>query len=149
MMKRMFHWAFGAATLLLCCLTFGCKSSTPLGLKDGYKERIAAVMNVTAPDTVSVGATFEVVMLSSGPSGCWRIGRDELSATSPVQATITPYDEENVKSGVCAAYAPTFLHSVVLSAAVRGDFNVTVRTRMRASTGKDSVGTIQRTVVVR
>jgi hypothetical protein len=150
MMKRMFYWAFVATTLLLlCCLSFGCDSSTSLGPEDGYRERLAAVMNVTVPDTVSVGSTFEVVMLSSAANGCWKIGRDELSSTSPVQATITPYDQENVESDVCPQNAPTFRHLVSLSAAVPGDFSVTVRTRMKASTGKDSVGTIQRTVAVR
>jgi hypothetical protein len=134
------------AAILLALALWGC--DWPFE-SDDYRNRLAGVWEVTAPDTVDVGSIFEVVMMSSGTNGCWKAGRDDVRRTGPLAATITPYDQEFVGTGACTANVPNFRHSVRLPTSTRGDFTVRVRTLKRASSGKDSVGVIQRTVVVR
>jgi hypothetical protein len=114
---------------------------------DDYRDQLAGVWEVTAPDTMSVGSAFEVVMLSSGTNGCWRKGRDVVRRAD-LQATILPYDQVFIGEGGCTTDVPTFTHVVSLETTTRGVFEVNVVTLLRATTGKDSVGAIQRTVVV-
>ena len=49
------------AALLLLSVLSGC--DWPLG-SDDYRDRLAEVARVTAPDTVSVGNSFDVVVTS-------------------------------------------------------------------------------------
>lgn len=135
-----------AAMLLTLLSVSGCK--WPFGSSD-YRDGLAGVYAVTAPDTVAVGSGFEVVMVSQGGDGCWKPGRCITSQTGPLQATIIPFDREFVGSGACTANLPNLWHSVNLPTTTRGAFEVSVKTYRIGSTGKDSVGVIQRTVVVR
>lgn len=136
------------AAILLALLSLpGCKS--PFGSGD-YRELLAGVYSVTAPDTVGAGSSFDVVMISQGGDGCWKPGRCITGQSGPLQATIIPFDEEYVGHDLaCTDNLPALRHSVRLPTTKRGIFEVTVKTYRRASTGKDSVGVILRTVVVR
>jgi len=136
-----------AATLLALLSIPGCK--WPFGSGD-YRALLAGVYAVTAPDTVGVGSGFEVVMISQGGDGCWKPGRCITGQSSPLRATMTPFDLEYVGHDLtCTDELPPLRHSVRLPTTTRGVFEVSVRTYLRASTGKDSVGVIVRTVVVR
>ena len=107
---------------------------------DDYQDRLAGIWEVTMPDTVDVGSTFDVAMMSSGANGCWKKGRDVVVRSGALQATITPYDQEYIGDGLCTADVPTFTHVVSLNATARGAFEVNV---------KSAGGVIERMVTVR
>jgi hypothetical protein len=108
-----------------------------------YRDRLSAVLSVTAPDTVEVGASFQVQIDTSGNNGCWRKGRDEVSRPGPLEAHIAPFDREYIGTGFCAQNLPTFHHVVELTASTKGTIEVFVARRLRAASGADSTGVIQ------
>ncbi len=115
--------------------------------RSDYRSRLGSVMSVSAPDRAAVGTAFDITIITSASNGCWSKGRDDVARPDPLLVQIAPYDRELI-SDVCPAIAPTFEHLVRVSAAEAGKLTVEVRTRLRSSTGKDSVGTIERTVTI-
>ena len=85
----------------------------------------------------------------SGRNGCWKKGDEFVRRDRPLRATITPYDRAILGRAVCTSDLPEFDHSVTFAADVPGEFMVNVGTLLRSSTGKDSLGIIHRTVIVR
>src|SRR5262249_52134339 len=113
----------------------------PLDSGSDYREVVAGVAEVTAPDTVNVGNLFVVVAISEGTNGCWRKGRDVVRKTE-LAATIICYDREYVGDNACTDNLPLFQHSVALLAPIKGTFQVRV-----VNPGR--VGVISRNIVVR
>lgn len=113
-----------------------------------YRDRLSRVSSVAAPDSAALGSRIDVDITTWGPNGCWRKGHDTVSRPGPLLARISPYDRESVREGVCTDNIVEFHHVVPLTATAPGTLQIEVRTRLRSSTGEDSVGTIQKFVTV-
>lgn len=113
-----------------------------------YRDRIGSVMSVSAPDSAAAGTAFDVTVFTSASNGCWSKGRDDVARPDPLLVRITPYDRELIGGDVCPAIAPVFEHMVRVHAAEAGKLTAQIQTRLRSSTGKDSIGTIERIVTI-
>jgi len=116
--------------------------------RSDYRDRLSSVVTVTAPDSVAVGASFEVTFPTFGTNGCWRQGNDRVSGHG-LRINVTPFDREYVGSDACTDNEPVFHHSVRLIASTQGAMGIRVLRRLQATSGRDSVGIIDRTVLVR
>jgi len=135
---------FVLAALAVSLALGGCDWFT----SNNYRDRLSIVTSVAAPDTVSIGSSFSVVIETQGPDGCWRKGHD-LVFPSPLLVQIRAVDQEYVGAGACASVILDFTHQVVVRAPSRGTMKVEVLHRLTAVSGEDSVGVIERLVVVR
>jgi hypothetical protein len=87
---------------------------------------VTAPVVIQAPDTVSVGTAFQVVVFTVGISGCWRADGQEVSISNRVVA-LKPYDR--VEGEVCTQAVSMLPHqsSVTLNAAGIWTLRVTGR----------------------
>jgi len=139
-------WAVAVAMLLL--ILPGC--DWPNDDSDSgpdYRDRLGSVGSVSAPDSAALGSVFDVTILTTASNGCWRQGRDEVQVRAPLLVRITPYDRETI-SDFCPANAPTFEHVVPVTAPEAGKLKIEVLRRLRAVSGKDSIGVIEKFVTV-
>jgi len=139
-------WAVAVAMLLL--ILPGC--DWPNDNSDSgpdYRDRLASVGGVLAPDSAALGSVFDVTILTTASNGCWRQGRDEVQVRAPLLVRITPYDRETI-SDFCSQNAPTFQHVVPVTAPEAGKLKIEVLRRLRAVSGKDSIGVIEKFVTV-
>ena len=113
-----------------------------------YRDHLGSVMSVSAPDSAALGSVFDVAIGTSASNGCWGQGRDEVQVPAPLLVRITPYDRENIGSDVCPQNAPTFQHVVPVTAREAGRLKIEVLRRLRAASGKDSIGVIEKFVTV-
>ena len=116
--------------------------------KSDYRDHLSWVSSATAPDTVAVGTTFQVAIVTWGSSGCWRKGDDRVFRGGPLQVYIVPFDREYLET-TCTDIAPEFQHTVKVAALAKGTLDILVKRRLRASSGADSSGVIQLKVDVR
>jgi len=124
-------------------------SSCEEPFKSDYRDHLSSVSSATAPDTVAVGTTFQVLIVTSGSNGCWKKGDDRVSQQGPLQVYIVPFDREYVGTGACTADVPQFQHTVNVGASAKGTMDIFVSRRLRAVAGADSTGVIQLKVDVR
>lgn len=139
-------WVVGAAMLLL--VLPGC--DWPNDDSDSgpdYRDRLGSVGSVSAPDSAALGSVFDVTIMTNAANGCWQQGRDKVQALAPLLIRITPYDREYI-SDLCPANAPTFQHVVPVTAPEAGKLKIEVLRRLRAVSGKDSIGVIEKFVTV-
>ena len=140
-------WAVAVAMLLL--ILPGC--DWPNDDSDSgrnYRDRLASVGGVSAPDSAALGSVFDVTIGTNASNGCWQQGRDEVQVPAPLLVRITPYDREYIGGDVCPANAPTFQHVVPVTAPEAGKLKIEVLRRLRAVSGKDSIGVIEKFVTV-
>jgi hypothetical protein len=140
-------WAVAVAMLLL--VLPGCdwpNDDSDSGPK--YRDHVASVGSATAPDQTAVGSVFDVTIGTNAPNGCWGQGHDRVQVLAPLLVRITPYDRENISSDVCPQNAPTFEHVVPVTAPAAGTLKIEVLRRLRAVSGKDSIGVIEKFVTV-
>ena len=130
-----------AATLLSLA---SCKS--PLTVE--YEDRIAMVDSVAVPESVFSTLPFAATIWSSGPNLCWKKGSDDIESVSG-GLLVTPHDRAYTGNGACAQTIARFTHTVSLRLAGKGSATISIQDREIASTGKDSVVTITRTVTIR
>jgi hypothetical protein len=142
-------WAVAVAMLLLVLLDLpGC--DWPNDDSDSgrnYRDRLASVGGVSAPDSAALGSVFYVTIGTNASNGCWQQGRDKVQVRAPLLVRITPYDREYI-SDVCPQNAPTFQHIVPVTAPEAGKLKIEVLRRLRAVSGKDSIGVIEKFVTV-
>ena len=139
-------WAVAVAMLLL--ILPGC--DWPNDNSDSgpdYRDHLGSVGSVSAPDSAALGSVFDVTILTTASNGCWGQGRDEVQVRAPLLVRITPYDRETI-SDFCPANAPTFEHVVPVTAPEAGKLKIEVLRRLRAVSGKDSIGVIEKFVTV-
>ena len=139
-------WAVAVAMLLL--VLPGCdwpNDSSDSGRN--YRDRLASVGGVSAPDRAALGSVFDVTIGTNASNGCWQQGRDKVQVRAPLLVRITPYDRETI-SDVCPQNAPTFQHVVPVTAPEAGKLKIEVLRRLRAVSGKDSIGMIEKFVTV-
>jgi hypothetical protein len=102
-----------------------------------------------APDTVPAGITFDVVVRTLGPDGCWRAdGADVSSAPSDVE--IIPYDR--ITGQNCTDAVRRLARTVTVRFDEAGDATIRVTGRIVFSTDgiwDERIGTIEHRVVVR
>ena len=147
-----FKWVLGHMTtraVLVSTLITIALAGCDWPFRSDYRDVLSSASDVTAPDTVAVGASFEVTFLTAGSNGCWRKGGDRVTSPSRLQFGIWPHDREYVGPNACTDNEPVFHHAVQLTASTPGTVSITVFTRMRSSAGRDSVGTIQASVYAR
>jgi len=140
-------WAVAVAMLLL--VLPGC--DWPNDDSDSgpdYRDRLGSVGSVSAPDSAALGSVFDVTIETNASNGCWQQGRDEVQVPAPLLVRITPYDRENIGGDVCPQNAPTFQHVVPVTAREAGKLKIEVLRRLRAVSGKDSIGVIEKLVTV-
>ena len=140
-------WAIAVAMLLL--VLPGC--DWPNDDSDSgpdYRDRLGSVGGVSAPDSAALGSVFYVTIGTNASNGCWQQGRDEVQVPAPLLVRITPYDRENIGGDVCPQNAPTFQHVVPVTAPEAGKLKIEVLRRLRAVSGKDSIGVIEKFVTV-
>lgn len=140
-------WAVAAA--MLCLVLPSCdwpNDNSDSGRK--YRDHLASVGGVSAPDSAALGSVFYVTIVTNAPNGCWQKGRDKVQVPAPLLVRITPYDRENISSDVCPENAPTFQHVVPITASEAGKLKIEVLRRLRAVSGKDSIGVIEKFVTV-
>ena len=139
-------WAVAVAMLLL--ILPGC--DWPNDNSDSgpdYRDRLGSGGSVSAPDSAAQGSVFDVTILTSSANGCWQQGRDKVQVRAPLLVRITPYDRETI-SDFCPQNAPTFQHVVPVTAPEAGKLKIEVLWRLRAVSGKDSIGVIEKFVTV-
>jgi len=112
-----------------------------------YRDSVGSVGSVSAPDSAALGSVFDVTIGTNASNGCWQQGRDEVQVRAPLLVRITPYDRETI-SDVCPQNAPTFQHVVPVTAPEAGKLKIEVLRRLRAVSGKDSIGVIEKFVTV-
>jgi len=140
-------WAVAIAMLLL--VLPGC--DWPNDNSDSgrnYRDRLASVGGVLAPDRAALGSVFYVTIGTNASNGCWQQGRDKVQVQAPLLVRIAPYDRENIGGDVCPQNAPTFQHVVHVTAPEAGKLKIEVSRRLRAVSGKDSIGVIEKVVTV-
>jgi hypothetical protein len=113
-----------------------------------YRDRVGSVVGVSAPDSAALGSVFDVTIVTGASNGCWQQGRDKVQVQAPLLVRITPYDRENIGGDVCTQNAPTFQHVVPVTAREAGKLKIEVLRRLRAVSGKDSIGVIEKFVTV-
>lgn len=126
----------------------GCDGSNEPERRPDYRSALSFVQSVTAPDSAGQGTTFDVTIRTFGWNGCWRQGEDHVDRPSSLLVRIEPHDLEYVGHGICTQNLPVFQHLVPVTATQAGELVIEVRTRLHLTTGKDSVGTIERTVTI-
>jgi hypothetical protein len=112
-----------------------------------YRDHLAFVGGVSAPDSAALGSVFDVTIVTHASNGCWRQGRDKVQIPAPLLVRITPYDREYI-SDLCPQNAPTFQHVVPVTASQAGKLKIEVLRLLRAVSGKDSIGVIEKFVTV-
>jgi hypothetical protein len=140
-------WAVAVAMLLL--VLPGC--NWPNDDSDSgpdYRDRLASVGGVSAPDSAALGSVFYVTIGTNASNGCWQQGPDKVQVRAPLLVRITPYDRENIGGDVCPQNAPTFQHVVRVTAPEAGKLKIEVLRRLRAVSGRDSIGVIEKFVTV-
>ncbi len=139
-------WAVAVAMLLL--ILPGCDwPNDNSGSGPDYRDSLASVGGVSAPDSAALGSVFYVTIGTHASNGCWQQGRDEVQVRAPLLVRITPYDRETI-SDLCPQNAPTFQHVVPVTAPEAGRLKIEVLRRLRAVSGKDSIGVIEKFVTV-
>jgi len=139
-------WSVAVAMLLL--ILPGC--DWPNNNSDSgpdYRDRVGSVGRVSAPDSAALGSVFDVTIGTNASNGCWQQGRDKIQVQAPLLVRITPYDRETI-SDFCPQNAPTFEHVVPVTAPEAGKLKIEVLRRLRAVSGKDSIGVIEKFVTV-
>ena len=139
-------WAVAVAMLLL--VLPGC--DWPNDNSDSgrnYRDHVGSVGGVSAPDSAALGSVFYVTIGTNASNGCWHQGRDKVQVRAPLLVWITPYDRELI-SDFCPQNAPTFQHVVPVTAPEAGKLKIEVLRRLRAVSGKDSIGVIEKFVTV-
>src|SRR4051812_42969303 len=104
-------WAVAVAMLLLAlpgCNWPNDNSDSGRNSDSGpdYRDHLGGGGSVSAPDSAALGSVFDVAIWTSASNGCWQQGRDVVQVRAPLLVRIAPYDRENIRSEVCAAYAP-------------------------------------------
>jgi hypothetical protein len=105
-----------------------CKEATGVGEAKvlGTVEFYGDPLVVTIPDTIAVGATFEVAVRTYG-GGCETIGPTETTVRGDT-IVVAPYDfTTQGVDVVCTMELKHFHHSVSLSWPTAGDLHVLVR----------------------
>jgi hypothetical protein len=138
-------WAVAVAMLLL--VLPGCDWPNK-DSNSGYHDRLGSVGSVSAPDSAALGSVFYVTIGTNASNGCWQQGRDKVQVPAPLLVRIAPYDRENIGGDVCPANAPTFQHVVPVTAPEAGKLKIEVLRRLRAVSGEDSIGVIEKFVTV-
>ena len=140
-------WAVAVAMLLLVLPGCDWPNDNSHSGPD-YRDSLASVGGVSAPDSAALGSVFDVTIGTNASNGCWQQGRDEVQVPAPLLVRITPYDRENIGGDVCPQNAPTFQHVVPVTAPEAGKLKIEVFRRLRAVSGKDSIGVIEKFVTV-
>lgn len=140
-------WTIAVAMLLL--VLSGCDwPNDDSGSGPDYRDHLSTVGSVSTPDSAALGSVFEVTFATFGPNGCWHKGRDVVRSPIPLLVRITPYDREYIGGDVCPQNAPVFQHVVPITATQAGKLKIEVLRRLRAVSGKDSIGVIEKFVTV-
>jgi len=140
-------WAVAVAMLLL--ILPGCDWPNDESDSGGdYRDRLGSVGSVSAPDSAALGSVFDVTIVTHAASGCWQQGPDKVLVQAPLLVRIAPFDREDIVSDVCPQNAPTFQHVVPLTAREAGRLKIEVLRLLRAVSGKDSIGVIEKFVTV-
>ena len=113
-----------------------------------YRDRLGSVGSVSAPDSAALGSVFDVTIGTHAANGCWQQGPDKVLVQAPLLVRIAPFDREYIGSDVCPQNAPTFQHVVPLTAREAGRLKIEVLRLLRAVSGKDSIGVIEKFVTV-
>jgi len=112
-----------------------------------WEEHISWVSSVVVPDTVSIGIEFDVVINAYGGDGYSRVSREK---TYPFDngVIITPYDWEYYPEGGKYKALQGLVHRIPMTRNQLGKFEVRVRHQEDYSSGKWTIGTISKEVIV-
>lgn len=112
-MNRILVWAIAASLLSGC----------------GPEEVLGRVRAVEAPDSIDTGERFTVTVTTSGPDGCWKKERTEVSV-SGLTAMIAPYDVDTARPGIsCTTAVVEIMHTAEVTFARAGAGLIRVRGR--------------------
>ncbi len=114
-------------------------------LTSDYRDQLAYVDSVEAPDSVTVGTLFPVRIHTSGANLCWRKGHDDVAWRSALEVAVRPYDRRYIGSGACAQAIVHLVHEVRLTPTRRG----TLVLWIARAVVHDSSGVIRREILVR
>jgi hypothetical protein len=156
MRRPLNHRAFVARAVVALASLLGC-SRDPLGSAANF-ERLHGVVStglrageqlIGAPDTVTAGVPFTVVVTSFGSSSCTRPDGATLSVDGAV-ANITVWDRVQV-SGGCTDDLRAFPRDVTVQFSGAGTARIRVTGRPLAlpPAGADSLIVLERSVLVR
>jgi len=120
---------------------------TCTGPDSDYEIRLSMVTSVSVPDTVQVGESFIVSIVTGIYIGGDKQGHDDIH-TIEGGYRIVPYDLIYVGPGPVDGGVYHFIHKVGLRLDAVGMSNILILHRLRSTTGADSTGTIVRQVVV-
>ena len=117
------------------------------GPDSDYEIRLSMVASITMPDTVQVGESFEVIIVTIAHHGGCKPGHDDVHAIDNGYR-ISPYDQIYIGSGPVDAAIHHFTHDVGLMLDSAGIAEIQIKHHLPSSTGTDSTGTIVQQVVV-
>src|SRR5690349_1543587 len=61
-----------------------------------YRDHLASVMGVSAPDSAALGSVFYVTIGTSASNGCWQQGSDKVLFPATMLVRVMPYDREYI-----------------------------------------------------
>lgn len=146
------RWMRGVRPLVLVFLLAACSGSAgpeTVVERDGVVRWFASAADVDgdptwpgpddvvvdAPETVTAGETFEVVVRTVGNSGCWEVARTEVE-NGPALAEILPVDRDRMTEGlVCTGVLVELEHRAELTFTEPGE--ATIRVVGRLVVGED------------
>jgi len=135
-------FAFAAASLLSACDILGPDSYVALGVLVVHDDTLGSV---NAPDTVSAGEGFDVIVGTLG-GACDKVERTELEVQGVI-ALIRPYDRKSLGSCIDRGEIIGHTASVRFDAPGLGAIRVTGR-QVSYENPKDTLVTLVRSVVV-
>ena len=136
--------SLGAAVLGAFFVLASCQN--PFNTSD-YRDRLAVVDTVIAPDSVFALQTFKVTLRTEAPNSCWSKGHDDAEPQAGGML-VTPYDQEYTGKNACAQAIVHFQHELTIYAPSKGTFTLTVKTRTRSVSGADSTAVVTRTILL-